>query len=377
MNLKVNRQIFLEEIVKANKIVDPKTINPELLGVLITVEEQKIIILSTNGSMNWKAVLTAKKDPQLEIKETGKILVKGRYLIDLLRKMEDEVVNLNVVETNELIITGKSLKFNLQILDPNNFPLIGFREQGNKINLDPKELKKAIAQVIISVDENNKKILLTGMNLKGSKNQKFLEIYTTDSFRISRRLIQLDQELKMNVDINIPFKTLTEILRLADSTTSMMAIIFSGYLTLVFDGYALLQTNLIEGKFPNVERAFPNDFATRIILNRAKIIRSINRANIGNEENVAQSVTLDIKNDIIKLSSQSIDVGNYDEDFRDFKLTGTEQLISFNTKFLLEALKSFDTEEIELNLISPTKPLEIQTLDDESLKQLILPLSIN
>jgi DNA polymerase-3 subunit beta len=291
--------------------------------------------------------------------------------------MEDEVVNLNVVETNELIITGKSLKFNLQILDPNNFPLIGFREQGNKINLDPKELKKAIAQVIISVDENNKKILLTGMNLKGSKNQKFLEIYTTDSFRISRRLIQLDQELKMNVDINIPFKTLTEILRLADSTTSMMAIIFSGYLTLVFDGYALLQTNLIEGKFPNVERAFPNDFATRIILNRAKIIRSINRANIGNEENVAQSVTLDIKNDIIKLSSQSIDVGNYDEDFRDFKLTGTEQLISFNTKFLLEALKSFDTEEIELNLISPTKPLEIQTLDDESLKQLILPLSIN
>jgi DNA polymerase-3 subunit beta len=52
MNLKVNRQIFLEEIVKANKIVDPKTINPELLGVLITVEEQKIIILSTNGSMN-------------------------------------------------------------------------------------------------------------------------------------------------------------------------------------------------------------------------------------------------------------------------------------------------------------------------------------
>jgi len=377
MNLKINRSILLDEISKANKIIDPKTINPDLLGILFNVEAEKIIILSTNGSMNWKSVINQKRDPHLEIKRIGKILIKGKYLIDILRKMEDDVIELNMVETSELIIKGQTAKFKLQILDETNFPLVGFRENGNVIKINPKELKRAISQVIISIDEYNKKILLTGMNLKGSKDQNTLEIYTTDSFRISKSTIKLAERLENDLDITIPLKTLTELLRLTDSTSELKMILVEGYLTFVFDGKSLLQTILIEGKFPNVERAFPTNYPTKITLTKAKIMKAINRANIGNDENIAQTVSLEIGADNIKITSQSIDIGNYHEDFKDFNFTGEQQSISFNIKFLLEALRTFEGNEIELNLIGPTKPLEIKEVNNDSLRQLILPLSVN
>jgi len=377
MNLKINRLILLDEISKANKIIDPKAINPELLGILFTVEAEKIVILSTNGSMNWKSTINQKRDSHLEIKKIGKILIKGKYLIDILRKMEDAVIELNMVESNELIIKGQTAKFKLQILDETNFPLVGFRENGNVIKIDPKELKKAISQVIISIDEYNKKILLTGMNLKGNKDQKILEIYTTDSFRISKSTIQLTERLENDLDITIPLKTLTELLRLTDSTNELKMVLVEGYLTFIFDGHSLLQTILIEGKFPNVERAFPTTYPTKITLTKAKIMKAINRANIGNDENIAQTVSLEIGADNIKITSQSIDIGNYDEDFKDFNFIGEQQSISFNIKFLLEALRTFEGNEIELNLIGPTKPLEIKEVNNDNLRQLILPLSIS
>jgi len=316
-------------------------------------------------------------DPHLETKQVGKFLVKGKYFIDILRKMEDEVVELVVVEDSELIINGKNLKFKLQILDANQFPLIGFREHGNEIDLDPKEFKKAISQVIVSIDEFNKKIILTGMNLKGTKGNGALEIYTTDSFRISRRVLKLNKKLDFDIDINIPLKTLSELIRLADTYTNMKVIIIEGYLTVNFDDHSLFQSTLIEGKFPNVERAFPDEYATKVILNKSKIIKSINRANIGNEDNIAQTVTLDINSNVINLTSQSADIGNYDEKFTDFNFDGESQLISFNIKFLLEALRTFDNDQLEFDFISASRPLEIKEFNNDSLKQLILPLSLN
>jgi len=377
MNLKMNRSILLDEIVKANKIIDPKNINPEMLGVLVIVEPERVIFTSTNGSLNWKSFVNKNIDPHLETKQVGKFLVKGKYFIDILRKMEDEVVELVVVEDSELIINGKNLKFKLQILDANQFPLIGFREHGNEIDLDPKEFKKAISQVIVSIDEFNKKIILTGMNLKGSQGASSLEIYTTDSFRISRRVLKLNKKLEFDIDINIPLKTLSELIRLADTYSEMRVIIIEGYLTVNFDNHSLFQSTLIEGKFPNVERAFPDEYATKVILNKSKIIKSINRANIGNEDNIAQTVTLDINSNVINLTSQSADIGNYDEKFTDFNFDGESQLISFNIKFLLEALRTFDNDQLEFDFINASRPLEIKEFNNDSLKQLILPLALN
>jgi len=377
MNLKMNRSILLDEIVKANKIIDPKNINPEMLGILVIVEPERVIFTSTNGSLNWKSFVNKNIDPHLETKQVGKFLVKGKYFIDILRKMEDEVVELVVVEDSELIINGKNLKFKLQILDANQFPLIGFREHGNEIDLDPKEFKKAISQVIVSIDEFNKKIILTGMNLKGTQGASTLEIYTTDSFRISRRVLKLNKKLEFDIDINIPLKTLSELIRLADTYSEMKVIIIEGYLTVNFDNHSLFQSTLIEGKFPNVERAFPDEYATKVILNKSKIIKSINRANIGNEDNIAQTVTLDINSNVINLTSQSADIGNYDEKFTDFNFDGESQLISFNIKFLLEALRTFDNDQLEFDFINASRPLEIKEFNNDSLKQLILPLALN
>ncbi|ATG97706.1 DNA polymerase III subunit beta [Mesoplasma lactucae] len=377
MKLKMTRSILLDEISKANKIIDPKAVNPELLGVYISVENDSITLLSSNGNMNWKARVNKSTDENFEVESVGNILIKGRFLIEVLRKIDDEIVELSKVENNELVIKTSKVRFNLQILDAESYPLIGFRETGAELEINPKELKKAIQQTMVSVDEYNKKLIFTGMNFQGKQGDSFLKVFTTDSYRISTKKLNLKSPLNEDIEFTITYKTLNELIRLLDGANELKMYILDGYITFDLDHNALFQTTLIEGKYPNVERAFPDNFETKLVIERQKIIKALGRANLTSEEGMTPIVTLEIDDDKIDLSSNSPDVGNYSETLTGFEFEGKEQKISFNIKYLLDAFRTFEDDKVSVNLISSVKPLEIEnTTTDKSLRQLVLPLSI-
>ncbi|MCL8211630.1 Beta sliding clamp [Mesoplasma sp. JKS002658] len=380
MKLKMSRLVLLDEISKANKIIDAKIINPELLGVHLEITNDAIIFLSSNGGVNWKATINKKTDPFLEIQEVGTLLIKGRYLIEVLRKIEENLVELSVVEENQLVIKTDKVRFSLQILNADDYPLIGFRENGVELKLNPSELRKGINQTIISIDEYNKKIIFTGMNLQGVSGDNFLKIFTTDGFRISTKNISLTTPLTEDVEFTLSFKLLGELIRLLDGCKELVIYLFEGYITFVFNQNSLLQTTLIEGKYPNVANAFPKSFPTTLKLGRTTFLKALNRANLTNEEGNTPVVVLDIDQERIELSSTSLEIGNYAETLTNFEFEGEPQKISFNIKYLLDAFRTFDHEEVVVGLISSVKPLEISSLKDEgidtTLKQLVLPLSI-
>lgn len=370
MEILVNRSVLLEELSKANKIIDVRNVNPSLSGVLLEVGIDNLTIVSTNGSLSYKSILNA-NNAELEIKEPGKLLVKTKYILDMLRKIEEDFVSLVAVENNELKIITKKVEFNINTLSPDEYPLIGFRERGTEIIVNAKEFKHSLAQTIISINEWNKKIALTGSNLKTTEDK--LIISTTDMHRISQKSIPLNNPVKEQINIIIPFKTIVELPKFLDVAKEIKIVINEGYATFII-GQTIFQTNLIDGQFPTVDSVFPTEFANIMTVDSKILMKTLSRADLPNEDGLASTINLKINQGLMLVKTNIIEVGHFEEEFTDFKLKGEGGLtINFNSKFLQEAIKTFDGETIELKFVNSTRAVVINKVGNENLKQVVLP----
>lgn len=374
MEFLINRSAFLESLSKANKVIDVKNINPSMGGVLIDVELDKITVVSTNGILSFKAILT-NNNSDLEVKKPGKILIKTKYVLEMLRRLEEKEITLIVVEKNELKIKTEKIEFNVGILDPEDFPLIGFRDKGIEIDINPIEFKRTISQTIVSIDEWNKKIALTGMNFR-IKNQKMF-VSTTDMYRISQKVIKLDNLVDdVAVNVTIPHKTIIDLPRLLDNVKKFKMVVSETSVTFIMDD-SYFQTNIIDGQYPVVESVFPQEFNLNLKVNTKSFLKSLNRADLPTDDGLSPTINLNIDQQKIVLKANINEIGNFEEEFTDFTTTSNSNLIiNFNSKFLTEAIRTFDGEYIELKFVGPTKPIVINNQNDSDLKQIVLPTYI-
>ncbi|KAF5295853.1 hypothetical protein FQA39_LY13026 [Lamprigera yunnana] len=318
-NFQSNRSFFTEELYKASKLIDIKNPNPIILGVYLEVTMNEVILISTNTSLSFKSILTA-SNSDLEITKPGKILIKPKYIIEILRKLEDDRISIVAVENNELRIK-------------------------------------------------------TRMNLKITNDSIYF--FGTDLFRISQKKLKITNELNEEINIIIPFKTILELQKLLETAKDVKIIVSEGYITFVIDNI-LFQSNLIDGIYPNIESAIPTEFNTTILVESRKILRVLSRFEIAQDVTEKLIINLNISKDKMILKTSISEIGQFEEEFSDFQLEGNDELvINFNTKFLIDAIKTFGEETIELNFINSTRPLVINVFDQSDLKQIILPTFVN
>ncbi|AGR40699.1 DNA polymerase III subunit beta [Spiroplasma taiwanense] len=374
MIFSINRNIFLEEINKCNRIIDYKSLTPSITGILLEIEVDKISLISTNSSISIKSTIFSGTN-DLIIKETGSILIKGKYFLEILRRMEDEIINISSVENNIVSLSGEKSEFSLNTLDFNDFPLIGFREKGTVIKINNIELKKSLNQTIIAVNEWNQKIVLAGLNF--AINNGMFYITGTDGFRVSRKRILIEEQIPEKFETNIPYKSILEIIKLLPEKGECKIVIIDSFATFIIND-TLFQTTILEGQFPNVNAVFPTDFNTTIYVNNKKFFKLISRADIRSEDNSSTVVNFILDNDRIFIKSNINQIGSFEEEFREFELKGIdEQNICFNSKYLIDSLKTFETKNIELNFIDSKKPIVISSDEDLNLNQIILPMFSN
>ncbi|ATZ18388.1 DNA polymerase III subunit beta [Williamsoniiplasma somnilux] len=370
MQLSINRSIFLEELSKANKIIDVRSVVPLLGGILIEVDVDKMTIISSSGTLSYKSVLN-QQNSDLEIKEIGRILIKSKHILDMLRKIEDDFIDLTSIENNELRISTKNIEFNINILDSEEYPLIGFREKGVKINIDPKSLKQALNQTTISIYEWNKKIALTGANFKTEENN--LIISTTDMHRISYKKIYLQNQNVEDINIIIPYKTIIELPKFIEGAKNIELVASEGYASFIIDN-SIFQSNLIDGQYPKVEGVFPKEFTNTITVDSRKFLKTLSRADLPSDDGLAATINLKLTKEILFVRTNVAEIGNFEEEFKEFSIQGDGDLmINFNSKFLQEAIKTFEGEEIELKFVNSAKAVVINKKNEDNLKQVVLP----
>ncbi|ARU90892.1 DNA polymerase III subunit beta [Spiroplasma clarkii] len=374
MFFKIERNFLIEELTKCNRIIDNKSVLSYSMGIFVECDGDCVSFSSMNSIMNIKSKVFSGQGG-LEFKDTGNFLIRGKYILEILKRMDDAYVSISKIDDNLISLYGDRSEFSLNILDDSGFPTVAFKERGQIASVETEEFKKALAQTIISVNESNQKLVLTGINLNAAGESLF--VTGTDGFRVSRKEIYLHEKTNEHINTNIPYKTILEIQKLLmDKGVCKISLMDN---TCCFTiGNTLIQTSVLEGQYPNVEVVFPDDFATKIIVENKKISKLISRADIPSDEASATVVNMMIEGDKMIIKSNIQQIASFEEEFKEYSLEGIEeQNIYLNPRFLLDALRTFEAKTIEIQLLDEKKPIVICSEEEKTLKQVILPMSSN
>jgi len=376
MQFKINRNTLLNNLLIVQKGLPTKTPLPVLNNFKIEVLKEKIILSSNNNDISIQIII---KDDLVTLNE-GNFLISGKYLIDIVRKIESDEITFSLIEDNIIIISADNIEFKLRLMDFNDYPEISFlNDYKNPLKLTSGLLKKIIKQSSFAASTSEKRPILTGVNLKYQNN--LLTITATDSYRLSQSSIKIQSTCE-NFEINIPAKSLDDLSKILDLTNEDI-LIFPRINKVLFKiDNILFQARLLEGKYPDVERIIPSEFPVIIPFNRETILAAVERVSIlapREKDSNSNIIKISLNEDLsVQIHSNNFEIGDAIENvIPSDKVTGKIFNISFSSKHFSDALKVINSAEIIIKFSGEVKPFIVEGVNEEKGIHLILPVRID
>ncbi|GFZ75305.1 DNA polymerase III subunit beta [Hydrangea phyllody phytoplasma] len=373
MYLEINKDIFLEQLLKIQKILPQKTFFPIFNALKIQTQENNLILEANNGNIAIKIEI---KDESLKIKKQGKIACLGRYFIEIIKKISDSLIKITVMENNFLVIKTSFCKYKLKLMDVCDFLELDFSFQKlDYFQIETHFFKNMIKEINISTSKNEKRPILMGLNLIYQNN--FLKACATDSFRMSQKKINLDIKYH-NFNIVIPNKSLEELSKILEHCQSKYLKIYSDTQKIFLEIDNLwFQTSLLEGNYPQIQEIKLTNFPFSIHLNKDDLMKALERVSLlFSKEQINTNIIKFIltKQNSIEISSSSESLGTALEKIIPLKVSANSFQIAFNAKYLEDVLKVLSVKEVVFYFDNPLKPFIITTLEKDSSIYLILPI---
>ena len=370
MKIKIKQNILMEHLNYAIKGISNKNLRPILNCIKFELCEEGLYLTSTDNDITIRTFIDSKKIE--EINTCGEIVVSGRYIYDIVRKLPNDFINIESVMDSKIYITTTNSSFHLNCNNVSEFPVIDFEDSEEPIVLKNSIFKSAINQTAFAASTQESRPVLTGINFKIEDN--IFECTATDSYRLAKKKIELDNKINQNINIIVPTKNLIELVRMMNDDEGNINIhIFNNKIIFKF-GSIILMSRLINGNYPDTSKLIPEEFEIKLIANLNNFYNSIDRASLLTNEADKNTIRLESNKDVIVLSSNIPEIGNVEEKLEVKNINNTDIKISFSSKYMMEAIKSLDCEEIELLFNSEIKPIILKNVDSDNLIQLILPI---
>lgn len=372
MKFQINRNLLDSTLQNVSRGLSNKTPMPILTGVLLNATDDKLILTTTNKEISVQVTLQASKD--LLIFETGSCVVPGKYFVEIIKKLDGDQVEVTLFEENTIKIISNKSDFTLIAYDRNNFPVPDFTKKGNSFELKNKVFKQIIRQTSFACATTENRIILTSVNFELKSNQ--LLVIATDSYRLAKRSLMLENEAE-NIKINIPSKSLEELNKILPENDEIVCITVNPDKILFEYNNIVFMTRLVEGDYPDTSSLLSGKYDFAVTFNRNSLLSSVGRASLFAESDNLSLIKFNFSSnkENIEISSNSTEVGRVVEDILPVnKSKDIDFQIAFSAKYLLDALKSFDTNEVSIHFTGEIKPAIITNEDDDSLNQLLLPV---
>lgn len=370
MKLKIKQNILMEHLNYVIKGVSTKNLIPILGCIKFDLTEDGLYLLSTDNEI---AIKTFIPNNDIEsIDEIGSIVVSGRYIYEIIRKMPNDIINIEEIMDSKLYIYTNNSSFNLNCNNVNDFPNLNLDLSKNPILLDKKIFKSAIFQTSFASSTQESRPILTGINFKIENDT--LECVATDSYRLSKKIIKLDVSVDNSINIVIPTKNLNELLKLiSDDEEKLKVHIFTNKVIFEFNNI-IMMTTLINGSYPDTSKLIPEEFLLEVNVNVNEFYNALDRASLLTNLDEKNTVNLDINDNKLKISSNIPEIGNVEENLSITKNNNENMKISFSSRFMMEALKAFDSDNVTICFNGEIKPIIIKSSDNQDLTELILPI---
>lgn len=364
MKISCLRTDLANAVSNVSRAVSTKAAIPALEGVLIKAYDNKLNI----SGYNLEIGITT--DIEATIQAEGEIVVSAKLFLDIVRRLPEEIVMIETDDRMVTYITCGHVDYQIVGMSSVEYPDLPSFEQTDGINVNSKILREMIRQTVYAVSENTAKPIYTG-SLFEIENGNF-RIVAVDGYRMAIRNENVDSESKTS--FVVPGKTQQEVLKLlTDDEENVEIIIGQRHITFKVRNYRVI-SRLIEGTFLDYNTTIPKEAKTEIVMNTRSIIDAIERMSLLNNDRVQSPVRCIFADDEIKLSCASA-VGKA-SDVLSVPIIGDSVEIGFNNRYMLDALKNTDTDEIKLILNGPTAPMIIKPVKGDAFLCFVLPMRL-
>lgn len=339
-----------------------KNLMEVLKGIHIEAVDNTLYITSNNLELG---ILTR---VEANVIEEGKVLIDGKLFSDIIRKLPNEMIRLDLGPDNIVHINSSRAKFNIVAMVNDRFPLLEEYEDSDYRMVQSDLFSDMIKKTHFAASVDEARGVLTGELLE--IDEESVTMVAIDGFRLAVKKIKSNLNLDPRRAV-IPRNSLLEIQKLSEGQEEI-GILFEDRSVSFKIGDTILNSNLLEGDFIDYSQILPKDFATKIKINVSEFTEALDRASIISNNKL---VILNVADENLKLSSRNSEIGNLEENIA-IEFEGKDLEIAFNSRYFTEALRYFEDEYIYMNFNSNISPCVVESESDEDYIYLLLPVRI-
>ena len=369
MKIVIKKEILLEGLNKVSKALSTKNLVPALAGIKFDLTKKGLTLTASDNDIIIQNFIPKDKD-NMEIDEEGSIIIQGKYILDIIRKISTDKIYLEVFDDSKLTITTDNSEYNLNGINKKEYPNISLEESKNFIKIDGEEFRNMINQTAFAVSNDESRPQLTGINFKITGDE--LECNATDSYRLARKVLKLKEDATESYNIIIPGKNIIEFSKIINDEEVELHI-FNNKVLFKTENL-LFQSRLINGSYPNTANLLPNESMLKIVVNINDLYNVIDRVSNLTSDKEKNIVTLETEEDTLIMRSSNVEIGRIEEKMPIKKENNEEIKISFSAKYMMDALKSLTGLEATISCVGEISPIIIKDKDDERITQLVLPI---
>jgi DNA polymerase-3 subunit beta len=354
MRIICSKENLVEGIGIVQKAVSSKSTLPILEGILLEAYEDKFKLTGNDLEIGIECYVEA------DIQQAGSVVLNSKTFGDIVRRLPDSEVLIEVTSDNLVVIECDNSHFEIKGLSAYGFPALPAIKQENSFMISQKLLRDMIRQTIFAISLDENRPILTGSLIEC--NDGIVTIVSMDVFRLALRKSTLNNKVN-DFSVVVPGKTLNEISKILQPVDDEVTI-YSSSNQILFDmGNCKIVSRLLEGKYLNYNSIIRHDSETKVRVNVKSLLSSIERASLVASADNKHPVKFDIRDDKIIITSNT-EIGTAREEIS-VETVGKELQIGFNPRYLIDALKAIDDEEVEVTFITNLLPCTIKPVDGD------------
>ena len=371
MRFTIKREELLKGLNIANRAVANKVNVAVLQNVKLELNEKGLFITGSNYDITIKTQIPYRFNGEEIIRnyKEGAVLLESKLLTEIVRKIESDEMAIDVVDSTAIINnSGNRSTFELVGIKAEEYPDIDLQSSGTTLTLSKQEFNSLVSQTAFAASLKERMPILTAINLEAQNG--LLIAKATDSARMAKKDMPIPEDVKFVA--NVPAKVMIEVDHLMENQPSVQ-MSFSDKKALFVLGRTVVVSRLIAGDYPDTKNIIPKTVNYSLQVNANDFIKAVDRANILSidRENV---VDLTMSEETVKISAKSQQKGSAAEIIDVFKYYGSELKMSFNSEYVVAAIKALNCEDVTFSFVAEMRPIVIKNAADDSVVQIVTPV---
>lgn len=371
MKLIIEKETLVNNLENVSRALSTRNIIPVLNGIKFKVTKEGLYLTASDNDISIE-IFVDKVDIK-SIEEEGELVISGgSKLLEILRKLPNNDMTIESYEENMIFFKTLNFEYKSNCYPKEEYPDINFEESDKYAVVNSNKVREMISKTSFACSLQESRPLFTGINVKLTNNN--LEFVATDSYRLSKMQIEIDNKEENDFNIVIPARNINELLKVLNKEDDVYIHIFSNKVLFKYNNIKFQSSLINGGTYPNTDNSIPKTFESTIKVNIKEFFNVVERASLVSQFKDKNIIEMEIVNDKLTIRASSVDVGKIEESIIVDNVSKSNIKISYSAKYMIDALKIFNKENIFILLNGDISPIILMEEDNDELTELISPM---